>query len=123
MNLLSRISTISVIVFVCLCNVFEAKADRDKEILMEAKLGKKGMRSLDTAVGIETIGNDILLTFYKDARNIMVDIRDESNKSVYRDFFRNSNVEYIPALGWKSGYYILEIRLDREIYYECIYIE
>jgi hypothetical protein len=99
------------------------KADRDKEILMEAKLGKRGMRSLDTAVGVETIGNDILLTFYKDARNIMVDIRDESNKSVYRDFFRNSNVEYIPALGWKSGYYILEIRLDREIYYECIYIE
>lgn len=121
--MLSRISTISVIVFVCLCSAFEAKADKDREILMEAKLGKRGMRSIDTPIGVEMIGNDILLTFFKDAKNIMVDIRDEGNKSVYRDFFRNSNVELIPALGWNSGCYILEIRLDREIYYECIYIE
>ncbi len=100
--LFTRISTISVILFVCVCNTLEVKADKsDEYFLLEARLSKKTMRSSAPQQGIlpqsvNLKGEVLTQGFNRQWERVPMNAYSEMNKLQYLEYSTESRQETVP---------------------------
>ncbi len=130
MNVLfTRISTISVIVFVCVCNALDVRADKSTEwFLLDARLSKLTMRSAApqqavTPIRIDAMSGELSLVFYQQLEEVTIKVYDELMRPVYMGYSSNPQFEYIPTSGWQSGVYTVQIIAGMKSYVEYVFVE
>lgn len=126
MNALSsKISTIVVVLLVCICNVLSVNANKsDEQFLQEAKFSKSGMRSIaiDKPVDVDIVGSSLVFTFHEKISQVIVNAKNESGKLVNFYFYQNPQSETFSMSNWKKGVYTVEIATESDVYTEYIYV-
>lgn len=126
-TLFTRISTVSVVLFICLCSVLQLEAANrtDEYFLLEAKLNRSGMRSMGAVVPIQVgvLADDLYIIFDEPVSQAVVNVRNANLDLIYFDFCINPQVEKISMAGWKSGYYVVEVVTSAGKFVECVYKE
>lgn len=125
-KLVFRLSSIAVIICVCLGTVFTAHAEEKETLPLEGKLGKKGMRSVgkfDRPVLIDANGPMLRIEFNDKQGWVNVTITSESNRQVYSEAIYNPTMEYLSLDGASSGYYEIEVTTNQGTYIDYLYVE
>ncbi len=135
MNVLfTRISTISVVLFVCLCSALEARADKsDDYFLLEARLSKKTMRSSApqqqlppvqlSPVRVDLMGSEISLMFYQQLGEVSIKVYDHLMRPVYYGYATNPQFEYVSTDGFRTGTYVVQVTAGTKTYIEYVFVD
>lgn len=124
--LLSQTGALLIITLMCLCSTLDvnAIAKEDIIILMEGKLGKKGLRSTEpeTFARIQNIEGEITITFFTDEEEVVIAVTGRDWGLIHFEYLQNPQTEHV-SLRYSKGFNDIQIITREDTYHATVYVD